>query len=210
MGNIYTYNRYFQDYLDQKGVDLTQHIELRQFTVDIDHKRILDWAEENVANATVKDYKPRPFVPEDSLRQSVMTQYLGYNEHNTTEINWGIEPEDDQALKVMVGSKFFEAVNLEESTSLVRLLRYDPGQGIPIHTDSYNGFKVRFGEGDVRRFFVAISEWSWGHFLQVHDNMFHHWIPGDCIEIPNEVFHLSANFGILPKYTLTVTGFDRG
>jgi len=207
MGNIYTYNRYFQDYLDQKGVSLNDHLELQSFQVPIDQDALMDWSERNIDNATVKDYKPRPFVPEDSLRQSVMTQYLGYNEHNTTEINWGIEPEDDQALKDILGHKFFEMLNLVESTCLVRLLRYDPGQCIPIHTDSYNGFKSRFGEGNVKRYFVAVSPWSWGHFLQVHDNMIHHWEPGDCVDIPNEVFHLSGNCGILPKYTLTVTGF---
>ena len=207
MGNIYTYNRYFQDYLDQKGVNLNDHLELQQFNVTIDYEAIMDWSEKNIDHAIVKDYHPRPFVPEDSLRQAVMTQYLGYNKHNTTEVNWGIEPEDDQALKDILGHKFFSLLNLYEPTCMVRLLRYDPGQCIPIHTDSYNGFKDRFGEGNVKRFFVAVSPWSWGHFLQVHDNMIHHWNPGDCVDIPNNVFHLSGNCGILPKYTLTVTGF---
>ena len=52
-----------------------------------------------------------------------------------------------------------------------------------------------------------LEDWDWGHFLQVHDNIISHWTPGDVIEIPNEVFHLSANFGIETKLTLTVTGY---
>jgi len=209
MPNLYEKNDWFQEYLDDKQVSLDDHLDISELEmhVDIDYKKIISWAQDNVSRATIKDYKPRPFVPADSLRQSVMTQYLGYNEHNTLEINWGIEPEDDQALKDMCGDDFFDAVNLTKETCLVRLLRYDPGTGIPIHTDSYNGFKTRFGEGKVKRYFVAISPWDWGHFLQVHDNMLHHWKPGYTVEIPNDVFHLSANFGINPKYTLTVTGF---
>ena len=107
----------------------------------------------------------------------------------------------------MLGDEAFKQMRLKKDTCLVRLLRYDPGHCIPIHTDSYNGFKTRFGEGNVKRFFVAISPWDWGHFLQVHDNMIHHWEPGYAVEIPNEVFHLSGNCGIAPKYTLTITGF---
>ena len=72
----------------------------------------------------------------------------------------------------------------------------------------YNAFKDKNSKDSaVHRYFVAISPWSWGHFLQVHDNMISHWTPGDVIEIPNEVFHLSANFGIETKLTLTVTGY---
>jgi hypothetical protein len=207
--NIYEKNDWFQEYLDQKGVSLQNHYEIAplEMKLDIDHTKFIDWANKNLHKATVKDYKPRPFVPVDSLRQSVMTQHLGYNEHNTTEINWGIEPEDDAELKFILGDEAFKQMGLKKDTCLVRLLRYDPGHCIPIHTDSYNGFKTRFGEGNVKRYFVAISPWDWGHFLQVHDNMIHHWEPGYTVEIPNEVFHLSGNCGIAPKYTLTITGF---
>ena len=149
--------------------------------------------------AIVKPYGPRPFVPDDSLRQSVLAQHLGYNEHNSTEINWGIEPGDDAQLKDFLGDNFFKEVNLKRETCMVRLLRYDPGHCIPMHTDSYNGFKDRFGDGDVKRFFVAVSPWDWGHFLQIHDNMIHHWKPGYTIEVPVGVFHLSGMGWPLPR-----------
>ena len=151
---------------NKKVVDLNQHLELEQIQTTINHQSFMDFAERNQHKAVVKDYKPRPFVPEDSLRQSVMTQYLGYNEHNTTEVNWGIEPEDDAEFKDMLGDDFFAEVGLRKETCMVRLLQYNPGQCIPLHTDSYNGFKNRFGEdGIVKRWFVAISDWDWGHFI---------------------------------------------
>ena len=43
--------------------------------------------------------------------------------------------------------------------------------------------------------------------LQVHDNIIANWKVGDAYEIPEGIYHLSNNFGIAPKYTLTVTGF---
>ena len=206
--NMYERKDHFQKYLDNKGISLNDHYELPpSINLSIPHNDIIAWAEQHMDRAVVKAYAPRPFVPDDSLRQAVMANHLGYNEHNSTEINWGIDPDDDLKLKEFLGDDFFDKINLNKQTCLVRLLRYDPGHCIPMHTDSYNGFKERFGDGNVKRFFVAVSDWDWGHFLQVHDNMIHHWDPGYTIEIPVGVFHLSANNGINPKYTLTITGF---
>lgn len=207
--NVYDYKGYYQDYLNNKRVSLSTHYEISplEMHIDIDYKAIIDWSHRNFSRSTIKDFKPQPFTPPESMQQAVMLQQLGYTQHNTTEINWGIEPEDDAELKYLIGSEAFEKMNIKKDASLVRLLRYDPGQCIPLHTDSYNGFKNKFGDGNVKRFFVAVSPWDWGHFLQIHDNMIHHWAPGYTVEIPNEIFHLSGNCGISPKYTLTITGF---
>ena len=72
--------------------------------------------------------------------------------------------------------------------------------------DGFEGFERLYGEGNATRFFVAVSNWDWGHVLQVHDNIISNWKAGDTYIIPPDVFHTSANFGIAPKYTLTVTG----
>ena len=42
--------------------------------------------------------------------------------------------------------------------------------------------------------------------LQVHNNVITHWKEGDTYEIPENTYHLSCNFGIAPKYSLTLTG----
>ena len=208
MSNIYDYRYYYKDYLDELGVSLDNHFDISPLEkkVELDYQRIINWSDENISRAMVKGYRPRPFIPPHSMKEAVIAQSLGYNDHNTTEINWGIEPEDDAELKYMLGSKVFLDLNLNINASMVRLLRYDPGQCLPLHTDSYSAFKKRFGDKKTTRYFVAVSPWDWGHFLQVHDNMIHHWEPGYAVEIPNDVFHLSGNCGILPKYSLTITG----
>jgi hypothetical protein len=206
--NIYDYKGYYTDYLKERSVSLKDPLHLEPFNVEMHWQALIEWAESNLDLATVKDYIPRPFTREDALRQAVMVQNLGYSKHNTTELNWGIEPEHNEILKKFLGEKALSRLDLEEDSMLVRLLRYDPGHCIPLHTDSYDGFKKLYGsKALIKRYFIAVSPWDWGHFLQIHDNMIHHWEPGYCVEVPNEAFHLSGNCGISPKYTLTVTGF---
>ena len=206
--NIYDYKGYYTDYLKEKNVSLDTHLHLHPFKLDLHWQSLMEWGESNLHIATVKDYIPRPFTREDALRQAAMLQNLGYSRHNTTELNWGIEPEHNELLKSFLGDEALNQLNLDQESMLVRLLRYAPGHCIPLHTDSYDGFKKLYGDrGPIKRYFVAVSPWDWGHFLQVHDNMIHHWEPGYCVEVPNEAFHLSGNCGISPKYTLTITGF---
>ena len=43
--SIYEHQGYFQEYLESKGVDLNNHIELNQFLVDIDYRALISWSE---------------------------------------------------------------------------------------------------------------------------------------------------------------------
>ena len=205
--NIYNKKSYYQDYLDDLGVDLNNEFELTEHSLDIDCQKFYDFADAFKDYALTKWYGPRPFYDFDSMRQAVFLNSLGYNEHNSFEYNWGIEKEHNNILKELVGRHNFEQLNVNYDSVGIRLLQYDPGNGIPLHTDSFNAYKTQNGVGNITRYFVAVSPWDWGHFLQVHDKMIHHWKPGYTLEIPDGVFHLSANFGIAPKLTLTITGF---
>ena len=210
--NIYEKQNYYQTYLDEKRVSLDNHYEIspleRRIEFSVPWQSIIKWADENRDKAIFKSIEPiRPFVSDDSMRQSVMAAWAGYNEHNSQEWNWGLEPQHDHALKLMIGRDAFHHLNLDMETSMVRLLQYNPGQILSLHTDSYNGFKDRFGDGKITRWFVAVTPWDWGHMLQVHDNMISKYDSGYAVEIKEGVFHLSANAGINPKYTFTITGF---
>ena len=210
--NIYEKQDYYQTYLDEKKVSLINHYEIspleKHIKFSVPWDGIVKWAEVNRDKAIFKSIEPiRPFVSDDSMRQSVMSIWAGYNQHNTQEWNWGVEPEDDHALKLMIGRDAFFDLNLDMEKCMVRLLQYDPGQILSLHTDSYNGFKERFGDGKITRWFVAVTPWDWGHMLQVHDNVISQYESGYAVEIKEGVFHLSANAGINPKYTFTITGF---
>jgi hypothetical protein len=200
-------NQYFKKYLDDRNVDLSSHIEVNKFcTLEIEPTKFETYANAHRNDAIVKSWHPRPFLSQMGNEQAINANWIGYNKHNTTESNWGIEPEQNQMLKEMVGRHNFEALGLEYEKVLVRLLEYMPGHCLPLHSDGLEGFKKMYGGQQPTRFFVAISDWDWGHTLQVHDNMIANWLPGDTYIIPPGVFHASANFGISPKYTLTITG----
>jgi hypothetical protein len=203
-------NQYFKKYLSDRNIDLKEHIQVdRLCTLDIDPKAFEDFANKNRQEATVKSYHPRPFLNSETNEQAINANWIGYNEHNTTETNWGLDPVHNQKLKEMIGSHNFEAMGIDPARSLVRLLEYMPGHCLPLHSDGLEGFKKLYGDLRPTRLFVAVSEWDWGHVLQLHDNVISNWSLGDTYVIPPNVFHASANFGISPKYTLTVTGVQQ-
>ena len=209
--NAYTRQNYYQEYLDKKGISLDNHFDISplEMQLDIPHKEIIDWSNDNIDKAINKYYSPRPYSTDDNMRQAVFLMHSGYNENNSMEKNWGLNDEDNEKLIEMLGDVFFDSINIDKTKCLVRLLRYDPGHCIPLHSDSYGGCRSKFGGKNAKRYFVAVSPWDWGHFLQLHDNMVHHWNPGYTLEIPYHIFHCSGNCGINPKYTLTVTGITK-
>ena len=66
-----------------------------------------------------------------------MLQHMGFNQHNTTFRNWGLEDEDNEKLIEMLGDSFFDDIKIDKTKCLVRILRYDPGHCIPLHSDGY-------------------------------------------------------------------------
>jgi len=200
-------NQYFTKYVDSR-TDLSEPLVLDKLcTLDIDPDAFKAFANVNREKATVKWYHPRPFLNAETNEQAINANWIGYNEHNTTETNWGLDPVHNSILKDLVGEANFRKLGIDSRQSLLRLLEYMPGHCLPLHYDGMEGFNRIYGADKVgTRFFVAISDWDWGHALQVHDKMIANWQPGDTYIIPPKVFHASANFGIRPKYTLTITG----
>jgi len=198
---------YFKEYLKERSVDLTEKIELQRLcTLDLDEKSIVNFAESTRQDATVKWYHPRPFLDDESNRQMVNANWIGYNQHNTTETNWGLDADHNKQLYELVGEDNIKKLGIDTENVLIRLLEYKPGNMLPLHSDGMEGFRRLYGKRNPRRFFVAVNDWDWGHALQVHNNMIANWNSGDTWEIKPGVFHCSANFGITNKYTLTITG----
>ena len=198
-------NQYFKKYLKDRNIDLSSHIEVNKLcTLEIDPSNFESYANTHRDEATIKSWHPRPFLSASGNEQAINANWIGYNKNNTTESNWGLDNKQNEQLHN------FEALGLDKEKTLVRLLEYLPGQCLPLHSDGLEGFKNLYGVDNPTRFFVAVSDWDWGHVLQVHDNMVSNWTAGDTYIIPDGVFHASANFGIAPKYTLTITGVVNG
>ena len=215
MSKLYEKKDYYVNYLKNKDVDLSDDLDISNLesNIKIDPQLFYDFADQHREQSLQKYFKPRPFFDYDSMQQTVFLGDLGYNEHNTFEYNFGIKEEHNKLLKQLIGKSAFTQLDIEYDTAGVRLLEYTPGICIPLHTASYTAFRDKNNlpadKGSVHRYFDAVSPWSWGHMLQVHDNVIAKWSPGYVVEIPQGVFHLSTNFGIETKLSLTITGFRR-
>ena len=196
----------YVQYLKRQKVNLDNKIALRKFCrLDLDVEAFLDFSNRN--KPIMKWHHPRKFLTEKANVQMRMNNDLGYNRHNTMESNWGLDKEQNTQLVSLLGRRNIRKLKIDPNQVLVRLLRYDPGQQLPLHTDGFEGYKSMFKpKGELIRFFIAVTPGDWGHVLQVHNRMISNWKAGDTYKIPAGVFHASANFGITPKYTLTVTG----
>ena len=87
------------------------------------------------------------------------------------------------------------------------------GPSIPMHVDHFH--KIRISYPDDKRTRVRanifLEDWEPGHILhyQVNNEWFTSspWNAGEGYMWDSEVMHLSGNSGMVPKYTLQVSGF---
>lgn len=103
-------------------------------------------------------------------------------------------------------AKICDLVGFKES--LVNFQIQEPGQMTPLHSDQL--YKRR-GEGeyakDMHRVLIMLSEWSYGQVFQFGNETATHWNRGDfCVNINKNTPHGGANFGMLPRIFLNITG----
>ena len=51
-----------------------------------------------------------------------------------------------------------------------------------------------------------ITDWHWGHMLQMANSFYPRWKSGDLYEIPMMTYHLSTNAGMSLKLTMSLSG----
>ena len=92
-----------------------------------------------------------------------------------------------------------------------QVLKQDPGHLQPWHFDTYvdRVEKHKLSENErkkLKRYLIFLEDWHWGHILQVGNNVVSNWSAGDVITWNFGMYHLSSNAGIVPKYTMNITG----
>ena len=53
---------------------------------------------------------------------------------------------------------------------------------------------------------VFLTDWDWGHYFCVGNNVVHQWKAGDIITWEPHIHHCGSNAGMTPKITLNITG----
>lgn len=84
-----------------------------------------------------------------------------------------------------------------------------PGHFLPLHSDTYNFYKKKYGITDtnsVVRMIVFLNYGVPGQLLVVDNKTFSNWKPGDAVLWQGATPHLAANLSKLNRYTLQITG----
>lgn len=88
--------------------------------------------------------------------------------------------------------------------------RMDTCTILPVHADLYSRyvdlFNLRGKEESIYRAIVFLEDWSSGHYIEVDGTAITDWVAGDAIMWRYDVPHMAANIGVLPRYTLQITG----
>jgi hypothetical protein len=88
--------------------------------------------------------------------------------------------------------------------------RMDTGTVLPNHQDLYKKYVELFNlqgqEHWVYRAIVFLEDWQSGHYFEIDGNPVKEWRAGDCVEWRYDTPHMAANIGLLPRYTLQITG----
>lgn len=88
--------------------------------------------------------------------------------------------------------------------------RMDTGTILPVHADLYSRyvdlFNIKGRESSIYRAIIFLEDWSSGHYIEVDGTSITDWVAGDAVMWHYDVPHMAANIGLLPRYTLQVTG----
>ena len=91
-----------------------------------------------------------------------------------------------------------------------RYYRMDTGTVLPTHQDLYKRyidiFNLQGQEQSIRRAIVFLEDWAPGHYAEYNNRPFTSWSAGWTIEWQYDAPHMAANLGLVPRYTLQITG----
>lgn len=190
--------------------------------VDVNLESYYDFISANKDTCQQKWFHPRDILSTESNIEMALPLAVGLHQGNTFEYNWGLYKETNDAIKRLIGEDSLLKIGLIPDTVLARLIVYMPGHGIPWHRDTMDGWMNKFSHlnpdaktktsdlGPVKRKLLMLSSWHWGQMLQIDNEVKTHWASGDVYDIPIGQWHCSANHGILPKITVSLTGVEHG
>ncbi len=88
--------------------------------------------------------------------------------------------------------------------------RMSSGTILPVHQDTYKRyielFDLKGREHTIHRAIVFLEDWASGHYLEINNTPIVNWLAGDVVVWPYDTPHMAANMGLIPRYTLQITG----
>ena len=105
--------------------------------------------------------------------------------------DWGYKKEQTKYVQIFsndypdIFEKFIKLSGLNFATS--SLIKQYPGNIIPWHYDTHITFKNKIKKNEklknkkILRYMVFLTDWDWGHYFCVGNNIVHQWRAGDII-----------------------------
>jgi len=171
-----------------------------------------DWIKFTVDNFDLAQQKwesPKEHYTDYSNKWAKVNNTLGRNEHNTFELNYGMNGDTNEKLKELLGQENINTLKADPDTILMRFIVKMPGHGIAWHQDDAGSYHKKFPDADksrLRRLWFSIQDWKDGHAFQISKTVISNWTKGAVYQIPFGVGHASSNFGYAPQYTVSFTG----
>jgi len=194
-----------EDHFDGLPVaDVTQITQL-----DIKTEAWIKFTVHNFELAQQKWESPKKHFTGNEAKWAKVNNALGRNEHNTFELNYGMNGDSNEKLKRLLGTENIKKLKADPDSILMRFIVKMPGHGIAWHHDDAGSYKKKFSNVDVsklKRLWFSVQDWKDGHAFQISKTVISNWSKGAVYQIPFGVGHASSNFGYNPQYTVSFTG----
>jgi len=177
--------------------------------LDIDTNEWIKFTVDNFDDVQQKYEIPKEHYGELANKWAKINNDLGRNEHNTWELNYGMNGNSNEKLIELLGKKNLETLNVIRDTVLIRLIVKFPGHGLAWHQDEAGSYKKKFPNADtskLKRLWFSVQDWKDGHAFQISKTVISNWSKGAVYQIPFGLGHASSNFGYTPQYTVSFTG----
>ncbi len=89
--------------------------------------------------------------------------------------------------------KFYESLGITEGSISWTCL--EPGQVIPIHTDSFYKLRQKFSVDvdNCVRYLIMLQDWTLGHYVEFEEQLITKWSKGDVFVFDHTSRHCAAN-----------------
>jgi hypothetical protein len=114
------------------------------------------------------------------------------------------QPKWNQRFVDLFAARGWQAIG----TSYYRMLT---GTVLPTHSDLYKKYveihQLQGQEHRIRRAIVFLEDWQPGHYAEYDGKPYVDWRAGAMVEWAYDMPHMAANVGLVPRYTLQITGY---
>ena len=169
---------------------------------------------EDIKNGTLI---PSQLSPNSLAASKLDIKRWGYHEGNTAHTQYIEFKQDDDPSDEKpddLPQKFYEIRDFcNMDYSMVAVLKQEPGNFTGWHFDTYHSVATKGNlteeqKKDIKRYWIPLEDWHWGHFIQVGNSVLTHWKAGEIYTWNYGMYHLGANAGIKTRWSCQVTGYS--